>query len=144
MQLLFREILIQKQDAEELLNILSDSCIEQIVVETYQSSVLVTSFNSFYSLPKKELLKQVDQLYIKAVGEMQISPVVFWDMTPKEIELAYIGYLKRMELGTNCILAAIRRSKTSNDQLISLLKGQEFNLSTLEEREKTFKTLNIS
>lgn len=75
---------------------------------------------------------------------MQISPVVFWDMAPKDIELAYIGYLKRMELGTNCILAAVRRSKTSSDQLISLLKGQEFSLSTLEEREKTFKTLNIS
>jgi len=35
-------------------------------------------------------------------------------MTPKEVELAYMGYLKRMELGANCTLAAARKARTSN------------------------------
>ena len=130
---------------------LSDSEIEQIIIETFESSFFKSPlsnnqspFNSLLEyLSDSKLSNEIDQLYKKAVGEMQISSTSFWDMTPKEIQLAYLGYVTHMELVTNCILAAAKKSQTSDDSLISLLQNQEYRLADLKEREKTFKVLNI-
>jgi len=40
-------------------------------------------------------------LYSKAVGELGISPDIALLMEPDEIELAYIGYLRRQEMTAN-------------------------------------------
>lgn len=130
---------------------LSDSEIEQIIIETFESSFFKnplsnnhSPFNSLLEyLSDSKLSNEIDQLYKKAVGEMQISSTSFWNMTPKEIQLAYLGYVTHMELVTNCILAAAKKSQTSDDSLISLLQNQEYRLADLKEREKTFKVLNI-
>lgn len=140
------------QQSEELIKILSDKQIQQIIVQTFKSSFLKTPYmssnNSFEALldflSSQELLNEVDQLYKRAVGEINISPTVFWNMTPKEIELAYLGYIKRKELDANCALAGARQASGPQDCLISLLNGKQYGMSSIQERQETFKILDIS
>lgn len=84
-----------------------------------------------------------DELYIKAVGEVGLSINEFNSMTPAEIDLAYCGYLKRQELIANCQLIAIRKSKDSNANLISLLGGNGYNHISDTERQEVLNTLNL-
>jgi hypothetical protein len=50
---------------------------------------------------------EIEELYIKAIGEMGIALQDFYQMTPKEIDLAYEGYLRRKELEANLTKLAI-------------------------------------
>ena len=64
-------------------------------------------------------------------------------MAPAEIDLGYCGYLKREELIANCNLIAIRKSKDSKADLISLLGGNGYNHISETERKEVLNTLNL-
>ena len=85
---------------------------------------------------------QIEELYQKAVGEIGIAPQNFYDMTPHEIELAYKGYLNKKITEANLQMTACRKAMTSNTELIRL-SGKDVKLSTIAEREDTFKNLGI-
>lgn len=86
-------------------------------------------------------LYEVEELYVKAVGEMSISPPDFYSMTPNEIDLAYEGYLRRKETEANLIKMAIITSQ--NDELIRLTEDKGYSVGNKAEREEVFRLLNI-
>lgn len=86
---------------------------------------------------------QLDNLYSTAVGELGIGPVEANQMEPDEIELAYQGYLRRLETEANLILIAVRKSFTENDELIRLTADEGYTVGSEYERKETFKRLGI-
>ena len=82
-------------------------------------------------------------LYTKAVGEMGIAPPDFYQMTQEEIEWAYEGYLRRLEVNANLTKTAIAEVLSNNNELIRLTEDQGYVIGTEEERENTFKLLGI-
>lgn len=89
-------------------------------------------------------LSKMDELYSILVGEIGVPPTEFYQMTPHEAELAYHGFLKRKELQANLNLISICEALQS-DQVspIVLLQDLGYRKSSLEERERTFKKLNL-
>ncbi len=82
-------------------------------------------------------------LYTKAVGEMGIAPTDFYQMTQEEIEWAYEGYLRRMEINANLTKTAIAEVLSNNNELIRLTEDQGYSIGTETERNATFKFLGI-
>lgn len=118
--------------------ILNEKNIEQKLEAALKESSEHLSFDAL-----DNIYKQVEELYQKAVGEINIAPSAAWAMTPHEIELAYAGYLRRKELEANCMLIALRRAKDSKAQLIELLPPIESREISEQEREATLKALDI-
>lgn len=85
----------------------------------------------------------IQGLYTKAVGEMGIAPPDFYQMTQEEIEWAYEGYLRRLEVNANLTKTAIAEVLSNNNELIRLTEDQGYNIGTDEERNATFKFLGI-
>lgn len=97
---------------------------------------------SSLKLPKKFLsLNEVQELYIKAIGEIGIAPNDFYSMTIEEINLAYEGYLRKKETEANLIKLAI--ASQHSDELIRLTEDKGYQIGNLEERNKFFEALGI-
>lgn len=110
-------------------------------VEKLLFEVLDLSINN--SVPT-DLSFDIEELYCKGVGEMGIAPHIFYEMSPYEITIAYKGYLERKQFEANCILVAIRKSKSKKASLLNLLtNNDEYVISSVEKREEEFKALNI-
>lgn len=77
---------------------------------------------------------ELRELYTKAVGEMGITLLDFYNLTPEEIEWGYEGYLRRKETEANLIKIAIINS--NNDELIRLVEDKGYVVGNLTEREK--------
>lgn len=86
---------------------------------------------------------EVEGLYIKAVGEIGIAPDIFFKMTPKEIELAYEGYLRRQETTANLTKIAVLEALNNNQDLIRIIEDKGYIIGNEEERNRMFKELNI-
>ena len=84
-----------------------------------------------------------DELFVKIVGEVGLSVQEFNDLTPKEIDFIYLGYLQKKELEANCNLIALRKSKDNKATLISLLGGNGYKYISEKERMDVLKSLNI-
>lgn len=82
-------------------------------------------------------------LYAKAVGEMGLDPSVVEKMTPKEIDLAYEGYLRRQETTANLTKLAVAEVLNNNTDLIRLTEDKGYTVGSEEERQETFKKLGI-
>jgi len=55
---------------------------------------------------------EINEWYAKAVGEIGISPNDFFNMTVEELEIAYQGYLQRLENFANIVLLALNKFQT--------------------------------
>lgn len=87
---------------------------------------------------------QIEKWYAVAVGEIGIPPSDFYDMTEDELELAYKGYQQRLEDQTNLFLLALVRSQSDNKyDLFKLTEDLGYEIGNLQERENTFKKLNL-
>jgi hypothetical protein len=64
-------------------------------------------------------------------------------MTPKEIELAYEGYLRRQETTANLTKIAVLEALNSNQDLIRIIEDKGYIIGNEEERNRMFKELNI-
>lgn len=82
---------------------------------------------------------EIEELYIKAIGEMGIALQDFYRMTPKEIDLAYEGYLRRKELEANLTKLAIASQGT--DELIRLTEDRQYEIGNKAERQAIFDLL---
>lgn len=125
------------KEAEEIMSQL-DCDVEELLDEVMRDS-LGGAIDDTSALSIKE---QVEELYSLAVGQCGISPQVFFDLTPHEIELIYLGYLKNKELEVNLNALALRRSKLKESQPINLF-GEECSPSTMSKRKETFSSLGI-
>lgn len=82
---------------------------------------------------------------------MGIEPFSFYEMTIAEINLAYIGYLEKMELFGNVMLMAIRQRNVKKAKPIQLRETKQqdgksdasVKKSTIDKRKETFKALGI-
>lgn len=95
----------------------------------------------------------MEELYSQAVGVLGIAPPFFYDMTPHEVNLAFEGFLTKLELQGNVMLMALRQRDVKKAKPISLHnKNEEQNgkgnasvkKSTLEARQATLEALGIS
>lgn len=65
-------------------------------------------------------------------------------MTVEELELAYKGYQQRLEDQTNLFLLALIRSQSDNKyDLFKFTENLGYEIGNLQERENTFKKLNL-
>lgn len=65
-------------------------------------------------------------------------------MTLEELELAYKGYQQRLEDQTNLLLLALIKSQSDNKyDLFKLTEDLGYEVGNLQERENTFKKLNL-
>lgn len=65
-------------------------------------------------------------------------------MTVEELELAYKGYQQRLEDQTNLFLLALVRSQSDNKyDLFKFTENLGYEIGNLQERENTFKKLNL-
>jgi hypothetical protein len=64
-------------------------------------------------------------------------------MTPKEIELAYEGYLRRQETTANLTKIAVLEALNNNQDLIRIIEDKGYIVGNEEERNRMFKELNI-
>ena len=118
--------------------IINEKSIEQKLTLALEDASEYLSFDKLNNIEK-----QVEELYRKAVGEIGIAPSAAWAMTPREIELAYQGYLEKKELEANCMIIALRRAKDSKARMIELLPRLGYEETTEQDREETFKALDI-
>lgn len=93
--------------------------------------------NFFYKTPL-----EIEELYSKIVGEMGIAPSDFDLMTLSDIDLAYDGYIKRIEVLANIYLLALQM-KNQNKASIRLREDKGYEIGSLIEREKVLQELGI-
>lgn len=117
---------------------LNPSILERLTDE--EKSKLIEDIYSSINLPSFD---KIEELYIKAVGEMGLPPKDVEQMTPEQIELAYEGYLRKLETQANLITIAIQKAKSNNNNLIRLTEEKGYSIGETQEREKTFSLLNI-
>lgn len=65
-------------------------------------------------------------------------------MTEDEIDLAYQGYLRRIETQANLTMIAIKNALQGQTKLIRLTEDSGYIVGSIKEREDTFKLLNIN
>ena len=86
--------------------------------------------------------KEIAGWYQQMVGEVGVSPNDFYKMTPEEMDLIYEGYITRKENDANIFLLALRAFK-NNEKEILLKEERGYEIGSIEERNQTFKQLNI-
>lgn len=86
----------------------------------------------------------VRDLYSQMVGELGISPAIFFQMSPEECELAYKGYLKRQMLAANLNKLAYAQIEANNYDEIDILPPEEYINGNIQERENTFSVLEMN
>ena len=74
----------------------------------------------------------IHDLYSKAVGDIGLDPKTFWDMTLDELELAYKGYLTRLEI----LLNGFRLAQLAPEEDINLYP-RDFSVGTVEQQQYT-------
>lgn len=110
------------------------------MIEEVLSEAIAQSLGEY-----KEMTQELyNELFSKGIGEIGLTVDEFNSMTPVEIDLAYQGYLQRLETQANCILIAIRKSKNNKATLISLSGGDGYKHISNTERENVLETLNIN
>lgn len=85
---------------------------------------------------------EIEELYTKTVGEMGIAPSDFYSMTLSDINLAYEGYLERIEVLGNIYLLALQM-KNQNKASIHLREDRGYEIGNLIERKRVFQDLGI-
>lgn len=87
---------------------------------------------------------EIEKWYAVAVGEIGIPPTDFYEMTEDEMDLAYEGYMKRIEDFANAFLLALNRSNTNHkNKLFVFTEEKGYDIGSMNERQITFKNLNI-
>lgn len=86
---------------------------------------------------------EVDEWYIRGIGEIGMPLSTFYCLTPYELDLAYQGYLRKMELAGNLNQLGVMRANNRNDEPISLVKDREVSQGSISERLATFANLGI-
>lgn len=88
--------------------------------------------------------QELEELYKIAVGILNISPSVFYTLTPHEINLAYEGYLNKREDDVNGMIVAIKKAFCEEDEEAFSIEGTlGYAKSTLAARESTFNDLGL-
>lgn len=85
---------------------------------------------------------EIKELYTRVVGEMGMAPSEFYQMTVKEINTAYEGFKRKLELDANIYLIALQKRNQQNAE-IHLLEDKGYEIGNYIERRNVFKNLNI-
>lgn len=118
---------------EELINLVALDEIPRI------KDILKTVFHR-QDVPSKQ---QIEEWYKKGIGEIGLPLTTFYCLTPYELDLAYEGYLRRMELQANLFKLSFLQAKKNNTDRISIIEDRGYNMGSIEERQETFKILGI-
>lgn len=118
---------------EELIDLVALDEIPRI------KDILKTVFHR-QDVPSKQ---QIEEWYKKGIGEIGLPLATFYCLTPYELDLAYEGYLRRMELQANLFKLSFLQAKKNNTDRISIIEDRGYNMGSIEERQETFKILGI-
>lgn len=118
---------------EELIDLVALDEIPRI------KDILKTVFHR-QDVPSKQ---QIEEWYKKGIGEIGLPLTTFYCLTPYELDLAYEGYLRRMELQANLFKLSFLQAKKNNTDRISIIEDRGYNMGSIEERQETFKILGI-
>ena len=118
----------------------NSSQIKSLIDEVGEDKLLLLLEDLYKPITKEKL----DDLYIRGVGEMGISPNIFFTMTEEELELAYEGYLRRKELEANMTMLALFKQANNDNSTIRLIDEKKYVVGSPAERELVFSTLGLS
>ena len=104
---------------------------------------LLSSLNKVFSLDKVPTSQTIEDWYKKGIGEIGLSLTDFYCLTPYELDLAYEGYLRRMELQANLTRLSIIKAQGNDAQPIKIIKEKGYSLGSLKERAEVFERLNL-
>ena len=79
----------------------------------------------------------------QGIGEMGLSIETFNKLSPQELETAYQGYLRRMELSSALTQLSVARALNGNKNHIVLVPKETITQGSLTERQKTFDILGV-
>lgn len=133
--------------------------LKMLSVQDYSiEDIWFASTNTSPALLKDEILKEefkvflsqiphldqsdIEELYIRGLGELQIDICALEQMTPQELDSAYEGYLRKQELSANLIKTAILQSMHNDTSYIEL-NQQRVTKGELAERSLIFSRLGI-
>ena len=92
----------------------------------------------------------MEELYSQAVGVLGIAPPFFYDMTPHEVNLAYKGFITRLEMQGNVMLMAVRQTNVKKAKPIKRHDDEQngkgnasVKMSTIEARQDTLAALGL-
>lgn len=108
--------------------------------EKVRAEEAVSEIFSPSSLPSPQT---IEEWYRKGIGEIGLSLSDFYCLTPYELDLAYEGYLRRMELVANLNQLAFLRALNKNDEPITLTEEREYSMGSIEERERVLANLGL-
>lgn len=115
----------------------------QTKVKELIEQVLINCLGSTDLTKEEDINNQIEELYKIAVGELGIAPQSFYSLSPKEIELAYQGYLRRLEVQSALNLLSQRQATNSNATPFSFEEAAGSRISTIKDRNETFLALGI-
>ena len=85
---------------------------------------------------------EIEELYTRIVGEMGIAPSDFYQMTIQDIDNAYEGFKRRLEIDANIYLIALHNRNNKNAD-IRFVEDKGYTIGNFEDRKETFQKLNI-
>lgn len=85
----------------------------------------------------------IEEWYKRGIGEIGLPLSTFYCLTPYELDLAYEGYLRRVELQANLTKLSFLQAQARNSDPIVVEKGRGYSLGSLKEREAMFSQLGI-
>lgn len=104
--------------------------IEEIISEIFSPS----------DLPSPQTIAE---WFKKGIGEMGLPLSDFYCLTPYELDLAYEGYLRRMELQANLAQLSFLKALNKDSDPIQIVEEQGISIGTLKERAETLSHLGI-
>lgn len=144
--LLFSSLNVRAVDLQPL----SSFQLENLFIDCFKDAFDIDKTKDIHTVEDVlQFMKQIDikqeqeKLFGIAVGEIRISPKDFYYLTPKEIEIAYKGFIEKQELETNCTIAALRRARSNNSDLLFFNDNSEYSEASRQERLSTFSALDI-
>lgn len=118
---------------------MSSLAIQRLWQSIDDTSVIEAMYNTYHPS-----FFNVRDLYSQIVGELGISPAIFFQMSLEECELAYQGYLRRQALTANLNKLAYMQALAGNYDEINILPTLEYNDGDIKEREQTFAVLGMN
>lgn len=87
--------------------------------------------------------QMIEEWYKKGIGEIGLSLSTFYSLTPYELDLAYEGYMRRMELQANLTQLSMLNANNGTTKPIKIVQDKGYSLGSLKEREQVFKALHL-
>ena len=121
------------------------NCLFKSFEEAFSPGILTAPITTFEQILEKaqEITGEIDSLITWGVGEMGLPLSDFFKMTPKELDLIYLGFLRRQEDQINKLIVGLYSWENGEKNLVSFSPELGYTTISLSERNDTLSKLNL-